>query len=132
MALALCPSCHRHVKPRDPRCPFCGTAMHASGGGAAAAVATAAVLVGLGIAAVGCSSSTEPNDVALYGGPPDTGAEANADAAYGPPPDTGVVDSAADADDSNPVVLYGPPPPDTGTDTLPSGAYGPPPDTGAG
>jgi hypothetical protein len=131
MSLTLCPSCQRHVKSRDPRCPFCGHAVAAS---TVRRPGTAALLVGLGLAVGGCGSSAEtttptpdalsdtqsetPMMDAAYGPPPDTGADTTPliDAAYGPPPDTG----ADTAKDTGPE-----------TDTLPAGAYGPPPDTGA-
>jgi hypothetical protein len=151
MSLALCPSCHRHVKSRDARCPFCGTTMRLASG--SASPATAAVLIGLGVALSGCSSSSDPGAVALYAPPPDSGVDSYAGEVtplYGPPPDTGVdttvVDTAStDTGDTGAVAAYGPPP-DTGsgdatsdtkadsspTDSLPAGAYGPPPDTGAG
>ncbi|MBI2388408.1 MAG: hypothetical protein HYV09_02215 [Deltaproteobacteria bacterium] len=127
MTLLLCPTCQRHVKPRDPRCPFCGTAMQST----APFVPSAAVVLGLGIALAGCGSSIEPSPVT------DATADVSGDngpaPAYGPPPDTGRADTGADM---GPIAAYGPPP-DTGAeDTTPAdsgmaGAYGPPPDTGA-
>lgn len=125
MTLLLCPTCQRHVKPRDPRCPFCGSAMQST----APFVPSAAVVLGLGIALAGCGSSVEPAPVT------DAATDVTADngpaPAYGPPPDTG----AADTRDVGPIAAYGPPPPeDTGAIEEDSGiapAYGPPPDTGA-
>lgn len=144
MSLTLCPSCHRHVKSRDARCPFCGTTMRLAA--SPASPVAGAMLIGLGVALAGCSSSDTPTPTQdattdsyagevtpLYGPPPDTGADTTvgdstsndtgdtgAVAAYGPPPDTGSGDTTTDTKVDSP------------TDSLPAGAYGPPPDTGAG
>lgn len=122
MNFAPCPTCQRHVKVADARCPFCGKSAPAS-----RTPAAAVLLFGIGLAVGGCSSSTEtPAPVSDASDAADT---PMMDAAYGPPPDTGI--------DTNPVAAYGPAPSDTGfvddadaKDSLPSGAYGPPPDAG--
>lgn len=76
MSLRLCPGCSRHV--REDQCPFCGAES------APVAVATselprvariALVTIGAAAVATACSST-----VAMYGGPPDTGADAAQDA----------------------------------------------------
>jgi len=133
MSFTLCPSCHRHVKTREPRCPFCKAAV----GEAARSPLGTAVVLGLGLAVAGCSSSTTtPNEgkdasPAVDSGKRDTGTDANMGVMYGPPSfDAGMVDARPkDAGhDANMVVAYGPPDIfDAGaTDAFPSGAYGPP------
>jgi hypothetical protein len=59
MKLTLCPSCHRHVRPTEIACPFCDANvedMSKAGLGAA-------VVLGLGLAVAGCSSSSDPRTV---------------------------------------------------------------------
>lgn len=78
MSLRLCPSCQRHVKLKDPACPFCGAREPARAG------AMATTMIGLALAA-GCTSPAStpatptpatpaPSETApaaaLYGGPP--------------------------------------------------------------
>ncbi|MFO0591630.1 MAG: hypothetical protein U0441_29055 [Polyangiaceae bacterium] len=56
--LVLCPSCDRHVKPSETRCPHCG---HSSG-----ALSFAAIALGAGLAIAGCDRPV----AAVYGPPP--------------------------------------------------------------
>jgi hypothetical protein len=140
--LLACPSCARHVRSTETACPFCATALTASPAGGepvpAARVASKrlsrAALFALGAtaaAAVACSSTTDSNTVAIYGGPPaDSGSEAEPtpmpvyggpaidagmdapvllDAAYGGPP-FDAADAADDADSGGAAPAYGAPP----------------------
>jgi hypothetical protein len=126
MNFAPCPTCHRHVKLAEPRCPFCGGAVQTV---RLRPPSTAALLFGLGLAVGGCSSSSSGTTTPVADAADSQSDVPMMDAAYGPPPDTGAVDTG-------PVAAYGPPP-DTGADavdakdTSPAGAYGPPPDTGS-
>ena len=97
--LAPCPSCSRHVKTAESRCPFCRTALpEAFGGPLANAAATrgmsraAALALGASLAVTGCGKTAsqptpEPVDAATQGtssgGPNDNG---QAVALYGAPP----------------------------------------------
>lgn len=77
-----CPSCARHLRVREPRCPHCGAS---TGGSSAAVVTAAAALLGL---AVGCVDTTTTdkstsNMTADYGGAitdTDTDADSDSDA----------------------------------------------------
>lgn len=118
MSLVLCKCCHRHVKARDPECPFCGIKNHEA---STAAVGVAMVL-GLGLAVGGCSSSTTapvlPDGTAAYG-PVPYHEDAGKDAAH--EKDVATKDAAREKDvatkdareDRRPVTAdaaYGPPP----------------------
>ncbi|MDC3962326.1 hypothetical protein [Polyangium jinanense] len=73
-SMVLCPSCKRHVFPRETSCPFCGLAISAEPGAPAPALApelsrAQRYLVGAAIAATvavaGCNNQPArgPNDV---------------------------------------------------------------------
>jgi hypothetical protein len=64
MKVVLCPSCHRHVKAHDMRCPFCDTAMPAT----VRPRVAAAVAVGVGLVLGACSSASESSEGRDAGG----------------------------------------------------------------
>ena len=72
MSLRLCSSCSRHV--REDVCPFCGgdVAPLAATSPIPRVARIALVTIGAAAVATACSST-----VAMYGGPPDTGADSS-------------------------------------------------------
>jgi hypothetical protein len=106
--LVVCEVCHRHVKAKDERCPFCSHGMSArnSALGIAGAIV---VTVGLSLAACGDEASggggTGGNVTALYAGPPTADASTEGGgggiAAYAPPVFVDGGASKSDAGSSN-------------------------------
>jgi hypothetical protein len=120
------------VKAHDVRCPFCAAAMPAP----ARPPVAAAMVIGLGLAVGGCSSSSaEPMGTdAAYGGPPhtrDAGHDARKDVhplasdAYGAPADVHI-GHVADTGKSHDAKRHVDAPKDTGP--MISDAYGAPAD----
>ncbi len=136
MRIVLCPSCHRHVKVHDVRCPFCQAAMPVP----ARSRVAAAVVVGLGLAVGACSSSSTPSegkDAGDGGSHPMCG-DAMCQPGYGAVEpdgsqlgaDAGDAGPGADAADTDAMASDA----DAASDTGPqaSGAYGPPVEWNAG
>jgi hypothetical protein len=148
--LAPCPSCARHVRVSEARCPFCDGGLNDTFHALPAPQPPMRRLKRAALYAVGASglvlgacSSSSSNTMtqALYGGPP---ADAAADAAdggqvvalYGAPP-ADVWAPPADAGvDVQGVALYGGPPPQDAAVDVPQvmALYGAPPpsDSGSG
>ena len=131
MKLTLCPCCHRHVKSAEHACPFCSAAMPDT----TRPPIAAAMVLGLGLAVAGCSSSSTTS-VDRDATTEDAKAhqDANHNVADGPAHE---LDAGKDAwsSDANHAIMYGPPAPDAGKDTGPgmgSGAYAPPAELDAG
>ncbi len=115
MALALCPSCTRHVRVSEDACPFCGAqlALVAEPPLPAGVIRSRAALfsaLALSLSAAGCTKDGIPNDTTTivnpYGAPqptpqptlkgPDAQGPTTAIAApYGAPPDPRPVDAGA-------------------------------------
>lgn len=78
--LLACPSCTRHVKRSEPRCPHCGGVLRAADGSVTRTAA--AMLLGLtGVLNAACDTT----DIALPAyGTPNTGGNGGQNAAYGP------------------------------------------------
>ena len=115
MPLVPCPSCRRHLRAQEERCPFCEAPVRRRVAGVAAAGLAGA------LALTGCPQQpaqqpaqqpTPPADstpVPAYGGP----------ALNGPPP--------APVDTSQPAPPAVPMEPDPGDDERPAARYGAPP-----
>lgn len=103
-----CPSCDRHVRVADARCPFCGAVVPAAvapRSDAARPLSRAAVLFVGAAAAAACGGSTAPE-------PGPGGGDAQADA----PADAPAATDGSSPEDGSIIVLYGPAPVDAGRD----------------
>lgn len=137
--LVPCPSCSRHVRAAEAKCPFCAAALPTSAGarvlpGPKVRLSRAAVFVfGATLAVTGCGSDvTDPGASAATSGgqggqggsgPDDDG---GAQALYGDPGP----EDAGPTDDGSVQAMYGDPPPiDAGPDDDGGGQaeYGGPP-----
>ena len=111
MNLVVCPSCHRHVRANDAACPFCRTAARE----ALMPAVAAAMLLGVGFAVSGCSSSNvAAADAAAVDGATTHASSSTASVTllYGPPPcGSGGPCESSSSSASVSVTLYGPPPP---------------------
>ena len=114
-SFVCCPKCSRHVRPSEPRCPFCGSGRDT---GARIGTIVAATLVAASLQA--CQPS---GTASVYGPPPNDPSEGPEVTA--PPAASG---SATRPTPTN-VPAYGPPPPRTTTPVDPGTGevYGPPP-----
>ena len=106
--LVSCPSCARHVRVADPRCPFCGASVvgvapvrRALGRG----LTRSAILLGtvLGAAACGGGSSAEPSADDTSGGEESNENVDETDTTGDTP------EGAPEDDPGGPVALYGAP-----------------------
>jgi hypothetical protein len=117
--LVLCPSCTRHVRREEPRCPFCGAAVPEATRAAIPRVAPAGLsraklyafhaAMATGVAATACGATTAVG----------TDAAVPADASDGSSADAGGQDATADTSTTG----------DTGSDAIADAKpdWGPPP-----
>jgi len=131
-----CPSCRRHAKATERRCPFCRFSLEGArvvpdasrrlsraGVFAFASTVSAITLAGCGSSDSG-GPTTPPTDgggdsvvdsiVAAYGGPPDTSFFDTAIDDTATKPDTNTAKDTGPEDGGGAVPAYGLPPPDSG------------------